>query len=80
MEIKKDKCKGCGLCVAFCPTRYLDLSGELNKKGVKFAKVKQGAECVNCGFCFLVCPDNCIKIDYSVESKEQRFESAAQRV
>jgi len=67
-EIKKDKCKGCGLCIFYCPLKALEFSLELNKSGVKFAKFKQGAKCSGCGFCFLMCPDNCIEI--SEESKK----------
>ncbi|MFH1505255.1 MAG: 4Fe-4S binding protein [Candidatus Omnitrophota bacterium] len=62
VEIKKDKCKGCELCIFYCPAKALELSQELNKRGVKFAKLKQEAKCSGCGFCFLICPDACIEI------------------
>jgi len=62
IEIKKDKCKGCQLCIFYCPLRHLELSSQLNKKGVRFAKIKEGSKCTGCGFCFLICPDNCIEI------------------
>ena len=62
VRIKKDKCKNCGLCIVYCPSKCLELSPELNRRGVKFAKVKQGAKCTGCGFCFLICPDNCIEV------------------
>lgn len=62
-KIKKDRCKGCGLCIRYCPLKSLEFSSQLNKRGVKFAKFKEGAKCSGCGFCFLMCPDNCIKIE-----------------
>ena len=31
--IDKDRCKGCGLCVAICPKNVLELSREVNTKG-----------------------------------------------
>ncbi|MCM8819246.1 MAG: 4Fe-4S binding protein [Candidatus Omnitrophica bacterium] len=60
--IEKDKCKGCQLCIFYCPTKKIVLSSELNKKGIKFAKPTDNINCIGCGFCFVVCPDNCIEI------------------
>jgi 2-oxoglutarate ferredoxin oxidoreductase subunit delta len=51
-----DWCKGCGLCVAFCPGKVL----ELNPLGK--AEVAHPEECINCGFCELHCPDFAIAI------------------
>jgi len=62
ISINKEKCKGCQLCVFFCPSKNLVLSEDLNKKGIKYAKVKDTSACSGCGFCFLVCPDCCIEI------------------
>ena len=44
-------CKGCGLCVAFCPEKVFAM-GPTGK-----AEVINEDECVNCGFCELHCPD-----------------------
>lgn len=54
--IYPDWCKGCGLCVAFCPGKVL----ELNALGK--AEVVHPEECINCGFCELHCPDFAIAI------------------
>ena len=62
VTIKKDKCKGCGLCIVYCPVKHLEVSSELNKKGVKFAQTKKINKCIGCGFCFYICPDCCIKV------------------
>ncbi len=62
VKVKEDKCKGCQLCILYCPTKYLESSSQLNKRGVKFAKIKKESKCIGCGFCFLICPDNCIEI------------------
>lgn len=51
-----DWCKGCGLCVAFCPGHVFELS-PLGK-----VVVANEGECINCGFCELHCPDFAIKI------------------
>lgn len=60
--IDKDKCKGCGLCIKWCSKKVLELSIDLNKKGVKYAKVKNDSQCNGCGFCYISCPDFCIEI------------------
>jgi len=60
--IKKDKCKGCGLCIVYCPVKHLEFSAKLNKKGVKFAKEKKTNQCIGCGFCFDMCPECCIEV------------------
>lgn len=62
IKISEDKCKGCGLCIFFCPAKHLEISCRLNKKGIKPAKVKDGTKCSGCGFCFQVCPDCCIEV------------------
>ncbi|MCG8529453.1 MAG: 4Fe-4S binding protein [Desulfovibrionales bacterium] len=51
-----DWCKGCGLCVAFCPGKVL----QLNMLGK--AEVVQPDECLNCGFCEFHCPDFAITV------------------
>ncbi len=48
--VNKDWCKGCGICVAFCPTNTLEM-----KEG-KVEIVDMDA-CIECGLCELRCPD-----------------------
>ncbi len=62
VEIEKDKCKGCGLCIYYCPVKHLLFSQDLNKRGLKYAKTNKDNKCIGCGACFIVCPDTCIKI------------------
>ena len=54
--INKDFCKGCGICVAFCPTHVLEL-GEDEK-----AFVKRLEDCTACGLCEMRCPDMAIEV------------------
>ncbi|MBQ1391654.1 MAG: 4Fe-4S binding protein [Firmicutes bacterium] len=46
-------CKGCGICVAFCPKNALELVGEK-------ARLKTPNECILCGQCEMRCPDYAI--------------------
>ena len=63
--INKDACKGCRLCIDFCPNGVLKFSSDLNAKGVPSPEVTE-KECIGCKNCTLVCPEACIEI-YEIE-------------
>ncbi len=54
-----ERCKGCKICVEFCPEGVLQVSGEMNAMGYHFPEIAPGKEsaCVHCEFCTLVCPE-----------------------
>ena len=58
--INKEHCKGCKLCIEYCPKKCIELSDNINSKGYFYAVYKQG--CINCKFCALICPDACIEV------------------
>ncbi|MBI5361088.1 MAG: 4Fe-4S binding protein [Planctomycetes bacterium] len=62
IEIKKDKCKGCGLCVHFCPKLCIKMSEKLNARGVQYAEFALPDKCTGCKSCALVCPDVVIEV------------------
>ena len=49
-------CKGCAICVSFCPAKVL----ALNESGK--AEAVASEECINCGFCESHCPDFAILV------------------
>ncbi len=53
LNLNKEWCKGCGICVAFCPKDVLELKDEK-------INIKNLDECINCGQCELRCPDYAI--------------------
>jgi 2-oxoglutarate ferredoxin oxidoreductase subunit delta len=55
LVINQDWCKGCGICVAFCPRKALFL----NAAG-KVEKVSDN--CTACGVCELFCPDFALSV------------------
>jgi len=62
ITINKDKCKGCLLCIKFCPKGLITVSKELNRQGVKPAEFKDNNECIACAMCAVICPDCCIEV------------------
>jgi 2-oxoglutarate ferredoxin oxidoreductase subunit delta len=62
--ILKDRCKGCGYCIAFCPKQVLEVASKFNAKGYHPPKAIRPDDCVNCHYCEIICPEFAI---YSLE-------------
>jgi NAD-dependent dihydropyrimidine dehydrogenase PreA subunit len=56
IEIDRQECKGCGLCVEACAMKVLHLSAHINHFGYHPAEYL-GAGCNGCGLCFYACPE-----------------------
>jgi len=62
IEINKKWCKGCEICVAFCPKNVL----AMEKGKVTVARLD---DCTGCQFCEIYCPDFAIAV-HTCKDKE----------
>jgi 2-oxoglutarate ferredoxin oxidoreductase subunit delta len=63
INVDKEICKGCGLCIRACPKKILRLSPTvLNLKGYSPSECVDSAQCTGCRSCALTCPDVAITV------------------
>ena len=58
IDIARSWCKGCGICVAFCPKDVL----ELDESGI--AVPARTGDCIACEICERMCPDLAVRLVY----------------
>lgn len=57
IKVHVDRCKGCGICVGFCPKKVLKVS-DLEK-----VEVVNEKDCIKCKQCEIRCPDYAIFVE-----------------
>ena len=57
LKIHIERCKGCGICVAFCPKKVL----AINK--IEKVEIVNEKDCIKCGQCETRCPDYAIFVE-----------------
>ena len=62
LEISRESCKSCKLCVSVCPKKVLEIGGEINKKGYRYVVDAHPEACIACCMCAQVCPDCVIEV------------------
>ena len=46
--VDTERCKGCGVCVANCPTNTIALAHEVNSRGYNFVHMANPDNCTGC--------------------------------
>lgn len=62
ITVDKNVCKGCSLCVEYCPKKIMRIGETTNAAGYKTAECADESKCIACGFCYTVCPDTAITV------------------
>ncbi|MCL5104195.1 MAG: ferredoxin family protein [Armatimonadetes bacterium] len=62
IKIDREKCKGCELCVHFCPNDCITMEDSFNHKGYRPSCFMRRDECSGCAICARVCPDVAIEV------------------
>lgn len=56
LSINREWCKGCGICVSFCPKKVLELDAREKVVAIR------PEDCICCKMCELRCPDLAIEV------------------
>jgi 2-oxoglutarate ferredoxin oxidoreductase subunit delta len=63
IKINQEVCKGCEICISFCPKGAIVRAGSLNPSGYLPASCQtDNNECTGCAICALVCPEVAIEV------------------
>ncbi len=62
IEIDQELCKGCQICIAFCPKNVISPASKLNAGGYLPACFNDNGECTGCTVCAVVCPEVAIEV------------------
>ena len=64
IAIEAERCKGCDLCVHFCPPQVLRLGSRRNTLNHRVVELFDEARCTGWEICAKVCPDMAIVAVY----------------
>ncbi|MDO8585504.1 MAG: ferredoxin family protein [Armatimonadota bacterium] len=62
IAINNERCKGCDLCVHFCPKQVILHGSSFNSKGHRPPKFQDDGVCTGCAICARICPDVAIEV------------------
>ena len=71
IRIDPERCKGCSLCMEYCPSHAIALSKRLNLKGYFVADFEDKKGCTGCAVCAVMCPEVAIEV-YQFEKTDER--------
>ncbi|MFH1087865.1 MAG: 4Fe-4S binding protein [Chloroflexota bacterium] len=62
IEIDRELCKGCQVCMAFCPKEVIAPQAKVNAAGYLPVTPGNNGECTGCGVCAIVCPEVAVEV------------------
>jgi 2-oxoglutarate ferredoxin oxidoreductase subunit delta len=69
IDISENLCKGCDICIEFCPLEVFDNSDKLSRRGYYIPVIAKPEECNACRLCELLCPELAIIIEGKPDKK-----------
>lgn len=61
--IDEEYCKGCALCISFCPQKSIHIANSISKAGYHPAEFcDPGRKCTGCTLCAIMCPEAAITV------------------
>lgn len=69
--IDRELCKGCGLCMEFCPAHIIHPGTQANQSGYLCPVQEESSACTACCLCAWMCPDSAIEVYKNVECEGQ---------
>ena len=71
IEVDKDRCKGCEICVDACPEDILELGSAINVKGYHYAVQVDAERCTACRLCAISCPEVAITVFRALKKRRK---------
>lgn len=62
IEIDRELCKDCQLCIYACKKSLIVTSHDFNSKGYHPVKMEKSGECTGCALCATTCPEMAIEV------------------
>jgi len=59
--VNKQRCKGCGICINFCPKNVFEFETDLNEGGRHPVRAYSD-KCIGCRACVIMCPDIALEL------------------
>jgi len=62
VKVTAERCKGCELCILYCPKNSLCMSSSFNLKGYHYPEFKEPDTCTGCAICGMICPEVALEV------------------
>ncbi len=62
ITVDKRYCKGCYICIGFCPKGVFSKSRKRGDYGTNLPTASKSEECIGCKICERMCPDAAINV------------------
>lgn len=63
VNIDEKYCKGCFLCLNYCPKKFISKSNKINSKGYTIPYIVDPENCSKCKTCELICPELAVTVE-----------------